>query len=119
MVTAAAFKTRYPKFASVADETVQLYLNEAAAVVNSGDWVESDKDKATSLLAAHNLSSEGLGSSADAQFGDFKRLKIGSLELERAASVAASSNPSIFETTKYGREYLALMRSNFAGPLVV
>lgn len=119
--TAAAFKVRYPKFAAVADETIDAMLAEAAATAVDTTWIEATYQPAIMAYAGHEMVGEGLGTDVDAQLGGFKRLKVGPLELERdtGRSGSTSSLQDYYATTVYGRQYWRLLRANKGGPRVV
>lgn len=117
-MTPAQFKTRFPAFADVSDETVQSVLDEATARTVAGSWTSStDYDLAIMLYTAHTLTLDGQGTSTEAQLAGFKRLRIGSLELERQD--AGSTSFGSMSSTSYGQRYLQLVRLNFPPVLVV
>lgn len=108
--TAAQFKERFPAFASVADFDVENALSDAARRVDE-TWAEGDFARARMLYAAHVLVLDGQGTGREVKLSGFKRIKIGSLELERAGDTSAGS----LSSTSYGQRFLELMRLNFAG----
>lgn len=120
--TAANLICLHPEFATVAEPTLNAYLKRAAASVDTS-WSETDFGHARMLLAAHLLTTNGLGSTAQAQAisdgsGEFRSMAIGQLRLERFDNKAASGASSGFSTTRYGREFLTLLRRNKGGPRV-
>lgn len=112
--TAAEMKARFPTFAAVADAAVDGALEEASTRVGS-TWDEADWHMGQMLYAAHVLTMDGLGASTEVQLAGFRRIKVGSLELERSASVGGS----ILSTTSFGQRYLALAARYGAGAVLV
>lgn len=114
--TAAEMKARFPTFAAVSDAAVTGALAEASSRVGS-TWDEADWRTAQFLYAAHVLTMDGLGASTEVQLAGFRRIKVGSLELERSAS--SSVGGSILSTTSFGQRYLALAARYGAGAVLV
>jgi hypothetical protein len=107
--TLADFRTRYPAFDAVADATVEAFLDDGDA--ETAAWPDADRSRAVMLYAAHQLASQGLGTGAIvAGVTSFK-----SGTFSATLSDAAASRTG-FSATSYGRDYLDLMRRNFAGP---
>ena len=122
--TAATFKARFPEFQPVSDALVQLVLAEAVDQVGE-TWLERDRARAQMLLTAHNLTIEGepdrtASGLASAGTGLVKSVSVGDVRTEFAAPAASSggSVASGYGMTTYGQQFLALMRLNFAGPMV-
>jgi hypothetical protein len=110
-------KTAFPAFNDVEDAAVTYWLTRAARVVDSG-WGDDDGPHATILLAAHYLTLQGLGTGAEAEAAaagasGFKRIKSGSLEMERADGGSGE-----YDTTAYGRQFQSLLRTVRGGPRV-
>jgi hypothetical protein len=103
--TAAEFKTLYPTFAAVADATVDAKIAEASLSVDTS-WIEADYQSAMMLLAAHNMTMDGLGTSTEGSLLGFKSLTVGPLSLTMQDSGARGSIGS----TSYGQRYLKLLR---------
>ncbi|RIY00211.1 DUF4054 domain-containing protein [Aureimonas flava] len=125
------FIARYPVFQPASEALVRSVLAEAAQTVGApGEtrWLERDYAPAIRLLTAHNLIVEGVLSggsgSADGTYaGPITKERVGDVEVTYGGSssssddgVSNSANP--LASTSYGRQYLALMRANFGGPLV-
>lgn len=114
-VTAETFKARFPEFASVSDDLINLIISERTAQIGE-TWIEADRDPALRYLVAHLLSSEGYGTggSGGGAQGPVKRRKVGDVETEFAVSGSASTgSTSDYLTTSYGREYYRYLRRNF------
>lgn len=116
--TAAVLKAQLPAFAAVADASIDLWLVRAARLVDES-WPEEDFAFARMLLTAHYLTQQGLGAGAEAEAAaagtsGFRRMKSGSLELERGQGDAISG----FASTSYGRQFAELLRLVKGGPRV-
>ena len=116
--TTSDLRTFFPAFEAVSDTAVEFALEEAAS--RAGDeWPDRERRLGVMLYAAHTLTMDGQGSSNEAQFGAFKRLKIGSLELEKATSGADKATPGSLASTSYGVRFQALVSRLFPAVLVV
>ena len=113
----AAFKRRYPSFATVDNETVATYLADATADV--GDWGDLT-DRATYLLAAHMMTLNGIGSGTEAEMANngatgMTRLKSGAFEVAFSGAV---NTKSAYMVTRFGSQFYELLRRVKAGPIV-
>jgi hypothetical protein len=79
-------------------------------------------DLATMLATAHFLALAGIGAGAESEMAaqgasGFKRIKSGTIELERADS-ASSSDSGEWGATSYGSRLWPMLRACLAGPRV-
>ena len=123
--TATEFKARFPAFASVSDDVVNVVLAEAALQVDE-TWVsEADFKLGINLLTAHLLTMDGHGAGAEAESAaagalGFKTMKSGNLTLERfSASEAGSGSGDTLSVTTYGKQFIDLRNRNIPGIAVV
>lgn len=119
--TAADLVGRFPTFAAVPAGTVAAALAEAGIRVDAS-WTAGDTSMGVMLYAAHVLTLDGQGTSAEAALAAAGALGIstfraGSLELERRPVTGADAGNLLTETT-YGRRFLALLRANQPAVLV-
>lgn len=113
--TAADLKDRFPAFAAVPDGAIDGAIREAERLTDAS-WQDDDRTLAVLLYSAHVLTLDGLGTGTESQLAGFKRLKIGSLELEASASASAATTP--MGSTSYGRRFEELMR-RLRGPAIL
>lgn len=117
--TSAEFKARYTWAASIADATVQVYLDEAAQDLGPEECWGVAWKRAVMLLAAHRMTAEGLNPGAQGvtlAAGGMQSVRSGSLSL----TVADWASSGGYGSTQYGQELLALgRRYRGAGPMVV
>jgi len=109
--SAADLKARFPAFSAVDDTVVDSALGEAARKVDE-TWTEADFAQARMYYAAHVMTLDGLGTSREAKLLGFKRIKVGSLELERGGDGSVAGD---LASTTYGKRFLDLVRCNFGG----
>lgn len=114
--TAADLKAMFPAFASVADETVTLYITRGNRNVDE-TWTEGDFANAIMLAAAHYMVLSGIGAGAEAQanaqgLSGFNLIRSGQLTLQRGSSSGSSGVPSEWVGSVYGQQYWALLRAN-------
>lgn len=119
--TPADLRARYPAFASVADATIQIYLNDA----NGGDvdtsWIERDFSPAIQAAAAHRMSRAGVlatDGAATAASG-IDSFKSGAVTINFNADAVKAAVAGGWASTSYGQEYYELLRRSKGGPRVV
>ncbi len=106
------FRLRYPAFVSVADGQIGYWLADAARLVDAS-WPTTSADPATFAWAAHMLSESGaLVGAIPAGVTSFRS---GSFSATVDSGVASLTG---LRATSYGREFLALRRANFGGPIL-
>lgn len=128
--TTAEFKARYQAFSALSDAAISPVLADAVRTVGQPTatrWVEADYAPAIMLLTAHWLITEGaLTGGAASNAGEFAgpitKKRVGDIETSYgfapSGAGSSASGSGDFERTEYGRRYLAMMRANFAGPMV-
>lgn len=118
--TVTDFRARFSEFASVPDDTVQYWLDDAAPRIGQ-NWTAYDYPVGVMLLAAHNMARGGLlassGGGIDVPAG-VTQLRSGSLSISIDPAAAAQSATGGFASTKYGQELLLLTRQNVGGTRV-
>ena len=112
----ADLTARFPAFAAVPPATLAAAIAEAQARVDTS-WLPSDYPVAIMLLAAHNLTLDGLGTGAEAAAAaagalGYSSLRSGGLSLDRARPPRGAAEPSVLAETTYGRRFLALLKVN-------
>jgi hypothetical protein len=112
-------RAAFPAFASVATSAITFWLTRAARVVDDS-WPAGDRDYAQMLLAAHLMTTNGLGTGAESEgfaagTTGFSRIRSGTLELERPQSAAAQTG---YMATTYGRQFAELLRMAKGGARV-
>lgn len=111
--TADDFRTRFPRFAAVADAPIDALIAEASAHVDDS-WLEQDYATAILYLVAHLYQQEqGVAASR------------GTIVSESFGPMSTSYAPTIptgglnFGATEYGRRFQELQSRNFPAVLVV
>lgn len=103
------FRMAYPAFAAVADGPIAYWLIQALTHIGNS-WPEALRMRARAAYAAHKLVEAGaLDTFAAAGITSFKSADF-------SLTFGASANLIGWNASQYGREYLALSRSAFAGP---
>jgi hypothetical protein len=118
--TADELQTRYSAFADVADATVDYWIEDAQRFVDE-TWTEADYAPALMALAAHNMTLGGIGTDSASLSGlpaGVTRFKSGSFEASFTDDAANARMSGSFGATRYGQEYLLLLRRNKGGPRV-
>lgn len=110
--TLSDFRARYQAFSSVADETVQYWLDDAYDTTK--DWGCDEATKAQMALAAHNLAKEGYGSGGGA-VGNLADMGVtafrsASMSVNFADGVVSARSGGGYSSTRYGREYVGYLR---------
>ena len=117
---ATALRARFPAFASVSNDTVNLWLTDAQTIVGE-TWIEADYAPAIMELAAHNMAMLGLesGTAALTIPAGVTRFRSGSLDMSVSEAQAQASAAGGYSGTVYGRMFLARLRRNRGGPISV
>lgn len=107
----ATFRALYPAFDAVADATVEAWIDEGDT--ETADWPDDTRARAVMLYAAHKMASQGLGTSAIP--AGVTSFKSGTFSATVSDGIASKTG---FAATAYGRDYLALARRDFGGPIL-
>ncbi|QDC37097.1 DUF4054 domain-containing protein [Sphingobium fuliginis] len=113
----------FPAFAAVSDEAYTFWSGQAVLVTEPlQDCLGARMDLATMRATAHYLTQQGIGTGTEAQMAaqgasGFKRLKSGTLEIERGDSPAAA-NMGDWGTTSYGQQLYPMLKACVGGPRV-
>ncbi|MES2289302.1 MAG: DUF4054 domain-containing protein [Pseudomonadota bacterium] len=108
----AAFRLRYPAMATVSDDTVNYWLDEAMTVAGD-NWPDNIRQRAQLTYAAHMITASGAAGETVAEGVSSFRSGAFSATL----SDAAASRTGL-QATSYGREFAALRAQAFSGPRV-
>ena len=115
---AELLKQRFPEFATVSDDLIEIVMGEAGRWVDE-TWIEIDRDPAMLHLAAHMLASQGvLGGGVSPVLGSPVSRKLGDASVSYANRATALS-PGELSGTAYGQHYLRLVRANHPAVAVV
>lgn len=115
----ADLKLRYPAFTAVDDTAVQYWLTDSERFVDT-TWPEGDYGPALMAAAAHSMALGGLGASgAGALPAGVTRFKSGALDVTISEAAASAQAKGGWAATRYGLEFHAMQRRNFAGPRVI
>jgi hypothetical protein len=131
--SAAALKTRYPVFATVADALVDAVIAESVPAVTD-EWAATDQTPGILAFAAHLLAAEGyetqtvgVGGAGDMTItGPVEMVRVGDTTVKLQSNTAGAGGGSgggatadDLASTTFGRYYLTLRRRNIAAVLVV
>jgi hypothetical protein len=109
------FVVQFPEFIEQPSARINAALATAALTVDDA-WLEQSYQPAILWLAAHILSRQQVAASfADAP-GEIASESIGRISVSYRAGTPGFASLS---TSMYGAEYLALLRGNHAGPILV
>lgn len=132
-VTAANFKARFPEFAAVSDELIDLVIAEQAPQVGDS-WLERDRDPALRFLVAHNLALSGhLADTSDGQSlqDGQMALRLTSYKVGDTSATfsdgsgsgngggASAGSKAWYDLTSYGQQFWLYLRRNFTSIAVV
>ena len=115
----AQFRARFPAMKDVDDDLVAAQIARAPLYMRS-DLPQEFITEGALLLAAHNLSLEGFGQ--DGETGAFTRLReAGVVRMTDGPTTVqfqtdgttgqAGGQTDVFKSTRYGREFIALIGS--------
>jgi len=113
-ITTILFKARFPEFDSVDDARIQLFLDDAALVMDVETWGDV-YDLGQAYLAAHYLSLAGKSSagSAGAISGPITSRTVDGVSVSYGGtpSIASNQNANYYNLTQYGQRYMVLLKN--------
>jgi len=121
--TKATFVSIFPSFAAVEDEAYAFWSAQAALITEPlQDCLGARMDLATMRATAWYLTDAGIGTGAESEMAaqgasGFKRIKSGTIELEKADAASAQS-AGVYGSNSYGVAFYAMIRPCIAGPRV-
>jgi hypothetical protein len=118
-MTPTTLKAKLPEFASVADDTVQQWLDVASQRLNADRW-GTKYDNGHMLLTAHIMVRMGVLSNNQASkqpTGAMSSYSIG--PVSKSFAVSTTTDDDDLHLTAYGLQYKALRKTLRRGPLVM
>jgi len=124
--TRADFLERFPIFDDAElypVTTIDLVLAEAISSIDE-TWREVDYAPAILYLTAHLLSTDNSEAGSDVEFGGIAQVaseSFGGMSISYSSNSSSGSLASneLYGSTEYGRRFLALLRRNITGPVVI
>lgn len=115
--TPATLKLRFPDFADTDDAVIQYWLDDSAErIVLPDEWADPNGPVAQMLVVAHNMAMGGLGGSGGLDLpAGVTAMRSGGLSLSFDADTARNQAAGGWAATKYGAQYLALLRLHRGG----
>lgn len=119
----ATFTSIYPAFADVSDDAYTFWSGQAVLITAPlQDCLGDRMDLATMRATAWYLTDAGIGTGAESEMAaqgasGFKRIKSGTIELERADAAKAES-AGVYGSNSYGIQFFAMIRPCLTGPRV-
>lgn len=111
--TVDQFRERFPEFADVSEDAIDLALVDANRQVDE-TWLEDDYQTAIMELAAHLASVNQAGSDSFGQ-DDLRSITIGPLSISYGGKLSAAD----LTTSVYGQKFAALRRKNIPAIRVI
>lgn len=119
----ATFIGIFPALAAVTEDQYAFWSAQAVLITEPIEGcLDARMDLATMLVTAHLLTLQGIGTGAEAEMasqgaGSFKRIKSGTLELERG-DASSGGEGGLYATTDYGRQVWPMLKGCLSGPRV-
>ncbi len=115
-----AFTAKYPAFSTLEEDVYAAWATDAELEITDryGDW----QQKATELLTAHSLASNGIGGAAGAAVllaTGATSFKSGTFSATISDSIVAARAKGGLGSTSYGLELQRINRRLFGGPRLV
>lgn len=117
------FKGVFPAFSDITAAQYEYWTARAARITFPlKDCLGDEAVHATWLLTAHYLVQQGIGTGTEAEMAaqgasGFKRIKSGTIDLERADNTSSASMGD-YGTTSYGQQVWPMLKACVAGPRV-
>lgn len=113
----AAFRMRYPEFDEVPDARVNYWLSDAERYVKVETY-GVDYEIALLLATAHQLALSGFGGGGGDLPAGVTQMRSGALSLSFDAGTVKAQAEGGWAATRYGAQFLALLRLTHGGPRV-
>ena len=118
--TPAEVKARFPEFAVVDDDRIQIFIDDATLIMGRprpwGDYYKM----AMAYLVGHFLYLGEASATGDGDaVGPIKRKEVDETVIEQAVSASSQGPGDNYEATAYGMRYLQVVRLLFSGPVGV
>lgn len=120
----ATFVAIFPAFAAVTDEQYAFWSGQAGLIVDPiAGCLDARADLACMLITAHYLTQQGIGAGAESEsaaqgMSGYKRIKSGTLELERGDTATSTDNMGDWGATSYGQRVFPMLQVCLGGPRV-
>jgi len=121
--TKATFIAIFPAFAAVTDEAYAFWSAQAVLITEPLEaCLGARMDLATMRATAWYLTDAGIGTSTEAEMAaqgasGFKRIKSGTIDLEKADATAAEA-AGIYGSNSYGLQFFGMIKPCLAGPRI-
>lgn len=115
----AGFDLRYPEFSTTESAMVEARLADALIEMNITAW-DNNYERGAYALTAHMLTIDAMDSASALVSGAISSKTVGDVTVSYATSSASySADYADYALSKYGREYMRLMRQVASGPWVI
>ena len=123
-ITAATVKARFPEFASVADTTIDVFIQNSIVAMGDGDnWPrENAYQYAQGFFVAHEMSLAGYGAVSIAKLKGIEgvtRFKADDVDISFSEKSVEAKLGNTLKSTPYGRQYAELRAVYFPAIAVV
>lgn len=116
MITRAFFLNLFPEFNDIGAGRINAVIGIAHGRLGEAAWGDCF-EYAQALLTAHMLASALSGNSMDGGTGPITSQSVGDLS-ESFGQLNVSDSDSVYTTTKYGVEFLALRKECVIAPIL-
>ena len=113
------FKARFAEFAATADATVQIFIDEAALVMDTNRW-GNWYNLGVGYYVAHHLVVQAKQAAGDTGVMlPVRSMRSGNASLAYDAIKEGSFSDNFFQGTNYGQQYLKLQKIVGKGAIVL
>lgn len=118
-VTVATFKIRFPEFASIEDEVIQMFIDDSSLFVNENIW-DTKYDLGVSYRAAHELAIYNNTSAGNSEAsGPITGQSVDGVSISFGSSNKITDETMYLSSTIYGQKYLAMRKTLGIGAYIV
>lgn len=112
MITPATIKTRFPEFSSVSDAAIQMFIDDAQFLVSPSVWCAQTDIGQSYFVASQLLNYVTRVLDAQTNAAPFTSKSAAQVSISLAVnSIDASDPDALFQSNKYGQQYLLLRNS--------
>ena len=105
------FKLRFPEFSSVADDRIQIFINDALLVLNEDVWGKTYSIGVCYLTAHYLALSEDSATGNSSSVGNIASQAVDGTSISFNSYSPLSASQSYFLSTQYGQRFYTLIKS--------
>lgn len=111
MITPSSFKVRFPEFACITEERIQLFIDDSVVILNEAYW-GTKYDLGLYYLSAHSLYMASNTEDGNiVTSGPIASRAVDGVSVSYAVSSSDDVSDNYYRYTRYGQRYISLRKT--------